>query len=147
VARGRYAGGVSYRAVFFRLVRSGAAGVLATAADLGTLTMLVSIVGISALKASVPALIAGSIVMFIGHKYFVFGAHAASTLWRETLLFTIIQIGGIALSAWLFQVLLGVSPRLLPFYVVVRLAANNIVWLLYYFPLWHFVFKSPAKPA
>jgi hypothetical protein len=58
-----------------------------------------------------------------------------------------VQIGGIALSAWLFQVMLGVSPRLQPFYVVVRLVANNIVWLFYYFPLWHFVFKSPPKPS
>ena len=138
---------MAYRAVLFRLVRSGAAGILATVADLGTLTTLVSIVGLSATRASVPALVAGSIVMFIGHKYFVFGARTASTLWRETVLFAAIQIGGIALSAWIFQALLGVSPRLQPFYVVVRLVANNVVWLLYYFPLWHFVFKSPARGA
>jgi putative flippase GtrA len=116
-------------------------------ADIGTLTALVSVFGFTPERASVPALVAGSVVVFVGHKYFVFGAHDPATIWRETILFTLIQVIGIALSAWAFQAILGMSPRLQAYYVPVRLVANNFVWLFYYFPLWHFVFKKAPRPA
>lgn len=127
-----------------RLVCSGAAGVLATVADLGSLWVLVSLAGIAPVPARVSALVLGSIVMFLGQKYFVFDARQASTLGRETVLYAIIQVVGIALTTWLFKVSLGLSPRLEPHYVLVGMAVNNLLWLFYFFPLWHFVFKTPS---
>ena len=53
--------------------------------------------------ASVPALVLGSIVMFLGQKYFVFEVRTAHTLVRETVLYVIVQIVGIGLTAWLLQ--------------------------------------------
>jgi putative flippase GtrA len=134
----------SIRETVLRLVRSGAAGVLATVTDLGVLWGLVALAGMTPVRAGVPALVLGSIVMFLGQKYFVFGARAAKTLWRETVLYAAVQVVGIVLTSWLFKVFLGFSPRLEPYYVLVRMVVNNLVWMFYFFPLWHFVFKSPA---
>jgi putative flippase GtrA len=133
------------RDTLLRLVRSGAAGILATATDLGVLSGLVTFFGVSAVVAGIPSLILGSIVMFLGHKYFVFEARAASTLGRETVLYAIVQVVGIALSTYLFKVALALSPLFAHYYVAVRLVVNNLVWLFYFFPLWHFVFKVPPK--
>ena len=136
---------LAIRQTLLRLVRSGAAGILATVTDIGTLTILVSFAGVSPVVAGVPSLVLGSIVMFLGHKYFVFGARTTKTLWREVVLFTVVQAIGIAISTWVFKLLLGLSPSFEHYYVLVRLVANNLVWLFYFFPLWHFVFKEPAK--
>jgi len=132
------------RATLFRLVRSGAAGILATATDLGTLSLLVSFFGVSKLVSNV-ALTLGSIVMFLCNKYFVFEARAASTLWRESALYAAIQIVGIVLSTYLFTGAVALSPLFAHHYVLVRMVVNNLVWLFYFFPLWHFVFKVPPK--
>jgi putative flippase GtrA len=134
------------RRTILRLIRSGAAGILATITDVGVLMALVSFAGMPKVTAGIPSLILGSIVMFLGHKYFVFDARRVDTLGRETVLFVVVQVIGIALSTWVFKVLLGLSPRFEPYYVLVRLVANNLVWLFYFFPLWHFVFRSPATP-
>jgi putative flippase GtrA len=135
-------------AVAMRLVRSGAAGILATVADVGTLTLLVSIFGIAPVIAGIPSLIFGSIVMFLGQKYFVFAQRSVTTLGREAVLYAVVQAIGILVTAWVFKLLLGLSPLFAGHYVLVRLVANNLVWLGYFFPLWHFVFKPPAaKPA
>jgi putative flippase GtrA len=153
-ARARYASKteresepVLIRALVMRLVRSGGAGILATVADVGTLTLLVSVFGVEPVRASVPSLVFGSIVMFLGHKYFVFEQRSVSTLGRETVLFTVVQVVGIVISTWVYKVLLGLAPIFQSHYVLVRLAANNLVWLGYFFPLWHYVFKStPPGP-
>ena len=135
------------RQTALRLLRSGGAGVLATVAQFGTLWLLVAFGGMDPVRANVPSLVFGSVVMFLGQKYFVFEARAASRLWLETLLYAIVQVVGIALTSWLFKVFLAFSPRLEPHYVLVGLVVNNVVWLFYFFPLWHFVFKSPPKVA
>jgi putative flippase GtrA len=136
---------VLIRSVIFRLVRSGGAGIFATAADIGTLTLLVKWFGVPKVVASTPAFILGSLVMFLGHKYFVFEQRSAKTLGRETLLFVVVQAVGIIPTTLVFQILLGLSPLFERHFVLVRLVANNLVWLGYFFPLWHFVFKAPAK--
>lgn len=135
------------RQTLLRLVRSGGAGVLATAAQFGSQWLLVAFGGMGPVRADVPALVFGSVVMFLGQKYFVFDARAAKTLWLETVLYAIVQVVGIGLTLWLLKVCLELSPRLEPHYVLVGLVVNNLVWLFYFFPLWHFVFKSPAKVA
>src|SRR5271163_3688438 len=114
------------RALVMRLVRSGDAGILATVADVGTLTLLVSMFGVGPVRASVPSLVFGSIVMFLGHKYFVFEQRSVSTLGRETVLVTDVQVVGIVISTWVYKVLLGLAPIFQSHYVLVRLAANNL---------------------
>ena len=130
--------------VLFRLVRSGAAGLVATLADLGVLTGLTELAGTSPRVASVPALLVGGIVMFFGQKYFAFQSGGAPRT-RELALFVLVQAGGLALTGLLYDAVLRFIPSLTAHYVVVRLVVTNAVWLGYSFPLWHVVFR--ARPA
>jgi putative flippase GtrA len=127
-----------------RLVRSGAAGAGASIADLVLLTCLVQLGGLSPRAASVPALITGGVVMFFGQKYVAFRGRGTSMA-RELLLFTVVQIGGLVLTGLLFDFALRLAPSLTHYYVVVRLITTNLVWLFYSFPLWHWVFRAPTS--
>jgi putative flippase GtrA len=129
--------------VLLRLVRSGAAGLVATLADLGVLTGLTELAGTPARVASVPALLAGGVVMFFGQKYFVFRSRGAPRT-RELTLFVLVQAGGLALTGLLYEALLRFVPSLTLHYVLVRLVVTNAVWLGYSFPLWHVVFRERA---
>ena len=127
-----------------RLLRSGGAGALAAGTDLATLTLLVQLAGVSPRAASVPALALGAIVMFFGQKYLAFQSSGKPRL-RELLLFTLVQLGGFALTALLFDLLLRLVPLAAQHYVVSRMIVTNAVWLAYSFPLWHFVFRKPSS--
>ena len=128
-----------------RLARSGLAGAGASLADLALLTALVQLAGVSPRAASVPALLLGAIVMYFGQKYLAFQSRQKPS-GREVLLFALVQAGGLVLTGLLFELALRFFPALAPYYVVVRLVTTNLVWLLYSFPLWHFVFR-PRQPA
>jgi putative flippase GtrA len=131
------------------LIRSAGAGALATGVDLATLTALVSLVGLSPRAASVPALVLGGIVMFFGQKRFAFRSASGRT-GREAVLFTLVQIGGLVLTALLYDIAMRVAPGAAHDYVLVRLVTTNVVWLAYSFPLWHLVFKTrplPERPS
>jgi putative flippase GtrA len=108
------------------------------------LTGLVQLAGLSPRAASVPALVTGAVVMFFSQKYVAFRNRGGS-IGRELMLFTVVQIGGVLLTGLLFDLVLGTWPGLTRFYLPVRLVTTNLVWLLYSFPLWHWVFR--AKPA
>ena len=125
-----------------RLLRSGGAGALAAGTDLATLTLLVQVCGVSPRAASVPALTLGAIVMFFGQKYLAFQSTGKPSL-REMLLFALVQLGGFALTALLFDLLLRLVPLSAEHYVVSRMLVTNAVWLAYSFPLFHFVFRKP----
>jgi putative flippase GtrA len=134
------------RAFLYRLIHSAGAGAVATLVDLGSLTAMVSLFGLSPRVANVPALLAGSLVMFFGLKRFAFrgrGGHVG----REVALFTIVQLVGVALSAILFDALVHYSPLAERWYVGARLAANNVVWLGFSFPAWHWVFRARPENA
>jgi putative flippase GtrA len=124
-----------------RLVRSAGAGAVATLVDLGVLTALVSLAGVSPRAASVPALVLGAIVMFFGQKRFAFRSRSGPT-GREALLFTLVQIGGLVLTALLYEIVMRTVPGATRYYVPARLVTTNVVWLAYSFPLWHLVFKT-----
>ena len=128
-----------------RLLRSGGAGALAAGTDLATLTLLVQVCGASPRAASVPALTLGAIVMFFGQKYLAFQSSGKPSL-RELVLFAAVQVGGFALTAWLFDVLLRLVPLATEHYVLSRMLVTNLVWLGYSFPLFHFVFRKPSVP-
>jgi putative flippase GtrA len=106
---------------------------------------MVSIAGLAPRVASVPALIAGSVVMFVGQKLFAFRARGGD-LRREALLFALVQAGGVALNALLYDLALRAIPAAASttgvWYLPVRLGTTNLVWIAYSFPLWHWVFKA-----
>jgi putative flippase GtrA len=132
------------RALFWRLVRSAGAGAVATVVDLGALTILVSFVGVSPRVANVPALVLGATVMFFGQKHVAFRAKGGSVT-REAILFALVQLGGLALNALLYDLVLRAVPGAARFYVPVRMGTTNVVWLAYSFPMWHLVFAPRRK--
>ena len=125
----------------FRLVRSGLGGLVATLADLGTLTLLVQGFGVSPRAASVPALLVGNLVMFFAQKKVAFRASGGS-VGHELGRFALVQAGGFALTALLYDLALALVPGASQAYVVTRLVVTNLVWLAYSYPLWHWVFKK-----
>ncbi len=128
-----------------RLVRSAGAGALASGADLASLTALVSLAGLSPRAASVPALVLGCVVMFYGQKLWAFRARAGR-VGREAILFVLVQIGGLVLTALLYELAMRASAAAVQHYVLVRLITTNLVWLGYSFPMWHLVFKPSSEP-
>jgi putative flippase GtrA len=92
--------------------------------------------------ASIPALTLGAIVMFFGQKYLAFRSSGKPKA-RELLLFALVQLGGFALTAFLFDLALRGVGFAREHYVLTRLVVTNLVWLGYSFPLWHFVFPQP----
>jgi len=130
-------------AVLWRLIRSGFAGLAATLADLATLTLLVRGLGLTPDLASVPALLAGNVVMFFAQKQLAFGAGGAAEK-SEVLRFVLVQAGGFVLIAGLYQLALMLVPGASGAYVITRLVVTNLVFLIYSFPLWHWVFRRPA---
>ena len=131
-------------ALLARLTRSGAAGAVAAGVDLLALTVLVQFAGVEPRVASVPALVLGAITMFFGQKYLAFRARGGN-LGRELALFALVQFGGVVLTGLLYDFALRVVPSLSARYVLLRLVTTNAVWLIYSFPLWHFVFKARAS--
>lgn len=102
--------------------------------------------GASPRAASVPALTLSAIIMFFGQKYLAFQNNAKPSL-REIWLFALVQLGGLAVTALLFDLLLRAVPVSAEHYVVSRMVVTNAVWLGYSFPLWHLVFRKPGSPA
>jgi putative flippase GtrA len=130
--------------VLVRLVRSGIAGLAATLCDLAVLAGLTELAGVSPRVASVPALATGGLVMFFGQKYFAF-QRSGKPRPSELALFAGVQLGGLALTGFLYDSVLRLVPSLTTHYVLVRLVTTNLVWLGYSFPLWHLVFRQREK--
>lgn len=107
--------------------------------------MLVEGFGVPPRVASVPALTLSAIVMFFGQKYLAFQSDGKPSA-REVWLFALVQLGGLAVTAWLFDLVLRMVPISAEHYVVSRMVVTNAVWLGYSFPLWHLVFRK-ARPA
>lgn len=127
-----------------RFVRSAGAGTMASLVDLGTLCALVSLGGASPRVASVPALLLGNIVMFFAQKHLAFRSRGSAR--NEASRFILVQLGGIALNAALFELVMRAVPSATPYYAAVRILTTNAVWLAYSYPLWHLVFKVTAEP-
>ncbi len=136
-------------AMILRLVRSGGAGLLATAADVGTLTLLTSGFGVDPRVANVPALLAGGVTMFFGQRHFGFraGGGGAAHARRQVVAFTATQVLGLAMNAYLFDLGVRFVPHAREHIVVLRLVVSNLVWLGYSFPVWHWVFRAPPAGA
>jgi hypothetical protein len=61
---------------------------------------------------------------------------------RELALFVLVQAGALLLNGFLFDLGVRVSPFAARYYLILRMAVGNVVWLGYSFPLWHLVFKK-----
>jgi putative flippase GtrA len=125
------------------LLRSAAVGLLATAADLVALSVLVAGLGVSPRLASVPALVIGISVQFVGNKWFAFGDR--SPRWAEQgLLFLAVEALGMATNLLLYDIAVTHTP--LP-YLAARIASTSIVYFGVCLPLWSRIFRASGEPG
>ena len=128
------------------LLRSCIAGLGATAADMLTLTLLVSVAHWRPRSANVPALLAGMVMNYIGNRRFAFRAQGNAG--KQALGFFLVEGVATGLNGVLYDVVLRVLPDAAHLYWLVRLGTTNLVFLLWSYPLWRRVFRqrSPATP-
>jgi putative flippase GtrA len=123
------------------LLRAGAAGIVATAVDVGTLAILVSVLHVNARAASIPALVAGGIANFVGNRHFAFRAKHGD-LAKQALGYTAVEIVALALNGVLYDLVLRSTPVATHAYWLVRLVTSHVVFLVWSFPLWRLVFAQ-----
>jgi putative flippase GtrA len=128
-----------------RLLRAGAAGLAATAVDLGVLALLVSGLHVDARLASIPALIAGGVANFVGNRHFAFRGDGAERgdLARQALGYTLVEVIALALNGILYDTTLRLFPAATSAYWAVRLVTSHLVFLAWSYPLWRRVFRAP----
>jgi putative flippase GtrA len=127
------------------LVRSMLAGGVATLVDLGTLTLLVSVIGVSPRVASLPALLLGGAANFLGNRHFAFRA-ASGDAKRQAVSFGLVFVVTLALTGFFFDLAMRVGvARVVPYWIV-RLIVSNIVYLGWSFPMFRLVFR-PSTTA
>jgi putative flippase GtrA len=125
-------------------LRALVAGGAATLADLAVLTALVSLGHLEARVASVPALLAGGAVNFLGNRHFAFRA-AGGSLGKQALFYTVVEAGALAANGVLFALAVrNLPPSLAWAYVPVRLVTSNLVFVAWSYPLWRLVFRVPG---
>jgi putative flippase GtrA len=123
------------------LLRAGAAGVAATAIDLGTLALLVSVFHVDPRLASLPALVAGGIANFIGNRHFAFRAQEGD-LRTQVFGYAITELVALALNGLLYDTTLRLVPAAAGVYWLVRLVTSHVVFLGWSYPLWRRVFAT-----
>jgi putative flippase GtrA len=128
------------------LLRAGVAGLAATASDMGTLAILVSVLHVDARSASIPALVAGGIVNFLGNRHYAFRA-GAGHIGKQAVGYTAVELVALALNGLLYDTVLRAVPGAAHVYWLVRLATTNAVFLGWSFPLWRRVFRVPPREA
>jgi putative flippase GtrA len=122
------------------LLRAGIAGIAATAADMLTLTLLVSVAHVHARAASIPALVVGGIVNFVGNRHYAFRA-SAGHVGKQAVGYTAVELVALALNGLLYDTVLRALPGAVHVYWLVRLCTSNLVFLAWSFPLWRRVFR------
>ncbi|MBI5513758.1 MAG: GtrA family protein [Deltaproteobacteria bacterium] len=123
------------------LARSAGVGAVATAADLGTLALLVHGLHWDARQASAPALALGVLVQFVGNKLFAF--RDRDPRWaRQALRFLAVEALGFVANLVLFDLAVRAVPTA-P--VALRLVTTNLVYFCVCLPLWTRIFRSPAE--
>jgi len=130
------------------LLRAGVAGLAATAADLATLTVLVSVLHVDARLASLPALLVGGVANFVGNRYFAFRAKGGH-VGKQAAGYTAVEIVALTLNGLLYDTALRLLPGARAAYWLVRLATSHAVFLGWSYPLWRRVFavRPPAPTA
>lgn len=130
-----------------RILRALLAGGAATLADLAVLALLVSALGVAPRVASIPALVVGGVVNFLGNRHFAFRATRGSLV-KQAALYTVVELAALAANGVLFDVVMRLLPPSLAWaYVPVRLVTSNVVFLAWSYPLWRLVFRVPRVRA
>jgi putative flippase GtrA len=146
IAGGSEPGSIPWKSRVSKVFRAALAGGAATAADVATLTLLVSAFGVDPHYANLPALLVGGILGFFGNRHFVFRAGAGDPK-RQFAGYVIVEGIGLLLSGLLFDLALRYVPHARDFYVPLRLVSGTVVFLAWSFPLWNRVFRVPASGA
>jgi len=126
-------------------LRAGLAGLIATGVDLATLSLLVAVGHWRPRAASLPALLVGGIVNFVGNRDYVFRARAGSVV-KQVLGYTMVELGALALNGTLYDTVLRLIPEAGQVFWLVRLFTTNIVFLGWSYPLWGWVFHVRSRP-
>jgi len=122
-----------------RLVaRSMGVGAVATAVDLTTLWLLVSVKGLSPRLASAPALGLGIGTQFVGNKLVAFRDRSPAWV-RQGMQFLAVELCGLAANLWLYD--LAVAHIRAP-YLLLRLGTTNLVYFGLCLPLWSRIFAG-----
>ncbi|HEY8042498.1 MAG TPA: GtrA family protein [Polyangiaceae bacterium] len=129
-----------------QLLRAGVAGMAATGADLATLALLVSVFHGNARLASLPALVVGGVVNFLGNRHFAFRARDGH-LGKQAAGYTVVEIVALALNGFLYDTVLRLVPGATHVYWLVRLATSHAVFLGWSYPLWRKVFRVAPAPV
>lgn len=125
------------------VARSATIGLCATATDLVALAVLVSGFGVSPRAASVPALVLGIAVQFVGNKWFAFGDRSRAWL-RQGAQFLGVETLGFVANIVLFD--LAVTLTKLP-YLPLRLLTTNLVYFALCLPLWSLIFRARTQES
>ncbi|HTQ47199.1 MAG TPA: GtrA family protein [Polyangiaceae bacterium] len=123
-----------------QLLRAGIAGIAATASDVATLALLVSVLHVDPRVANVPALVVGGVVNFVGNRHFAFRAQAGH-VGKQAAGYTAVELVALALNGLLYDIVLRLVPGARPLYWLVRLATSHAVFLGWSYPLWGRVFR------
>jgi putative flippase GtrA len=123
-------------------LRSSVVGMVATLTDLVTLTLLVEVARLPARAASLPALILGVAIQFVGNKLFAFRDRSPAWL-EQAVAFALVECLGVAANFLLFDLVMALGR--LP-YLPVRLATTSVVYFGVCLPLWNRIFV-PADLA
>jgi putative flippase GtrA len=128
------------------LLRAGVAGIAATAADVGTLAILVSVFHVHPRAASIPALVVGGVVNFLGNRHYAFRARAGH-IGKQAVGYTAVELVALALNGLLYDTVLRAVPGAAHVYWLVRLATSHAVFLGWSYPLWRRVFRVAPREA
>jgi putative flippase GtrA len=127
------------------LMRSSMVGVLATASDLSTLTLLLYVVHLPEKVANIPSLLPGLVIMFFGNKYFAFEDHSKQMV-RQGARFLYVETWAFIINVLLFHALVSEFPFreenhwALP--LVARMIGTAITYFTFSFPFWTFIFHK-----
>lgn len=127
-----------------KLLRSLLAGGAATFADLLVLLLAIHALHLDARVASIPALVAGGVVNFLGNRHFAFRARAGDVR-KQALLYTATEIVALVLNGLLYDVAVRTLHPTAFGIVLTRLLTQNAVFLLWSFPLWRHVFRVEQR--
>ncbi|MCK6440738.1 MAG: GtrA family protein [Planctomycetes bacterium] len=140
-SRGQALRGNDSKAVFVRFGRTALTGGAATLVDLAALAVCIYVIGMDARLASLSALLAGAFIQFFGNRHYAFKA-CDGCIKRQALWFTATEIVTLGLNALVYDMLVtqvfssgGADPML------ARLISSHAVFLLWSFPVWHWVFR------
>ena len=117
-------------------LRSSVVGMVATLTDLGALTILVELGRLPARTASLPALILGVAIQFVGNKLFAFRDRSPAWL-EQAVAFALVETLGVVANFLLFDLAMAFGK--LP-YLPVRMATTSVVYFGVCLPLWGRIF-------